>query len=433
MSASLMRIGDVLRYGRPYNHEPAVIDGFTNYFHLTYSANCKLPLLESGINPIQEIVARDGRRRPAILISSSPHKIGSEGTPWQDFFDPDNGHIRYYGDNKTPGVDPATATGNRILLDAFRIHSALEAEVRRYAVPIIFFERVSRGGKQKGFVRFQGYGVIERVALVAQYDRKNDRSFPNYVFDFAVFDLSNEHEEFSWDWVTKRRLPNSTLDETCSYAPKSWRIWLRGGNSVLNHCRRKVSKLLVVKTREQVPALGSSEERALKTIYQYYENRKTRFEALAAIVAQKILSDSGGSYRFGWITQSGADSGVDFVGRLDLGSSFSRVKIIVLGQAKCEKLSAPTNGVHLARTVARLRRGWIGVYVTTSYFSDASQREVIEDQYPILMVHGLRLSREVTELASNAGFNSVYAYLDHIDSQHDAWLQTRSPEEILLD
>lgn len=428
-----MRIGEVLRYSRPYSPEPAVINGLPNYFRLTYSANCKLPLLESGINPIQEIVSPEGRRRPAVLISSSPHKTGSEVTPWQDFFDSDNGHIRYYGDNKTPGVNPASAVGNRTLLDAFRVHSALEVDVRQNSVPIIFFERVSHEGRQKGFVRFQGCGVIERVELVTQYDRKNDRSFTNFVFDFAVLDLSSEDENFSWEWISRRRSLGVTLTETEFYAPKAWKVWLKGGNSALNKCRRKVSKLLITRTRDQVPAQGSAEERTLKSIYNFYENRKTRFEALAAVVSQKILSQSGSTYRFGWITQAGADSGVDFVGRLDLGSGFSRVKIVVLGQAKCEKLNLPTNGVHLARTVARLRRGWIGVYVTTSYFSDSSQREVIEDQYPILMVHGLRLAREVAELALANGFNSTSDYIRHVDGQHDSWLQMRRPEEILLD
>ena len=104
-----------------------------------------------------------------------------------------------------------------------------------------------------------------------------------------------------------------------------------------------------------------------------------------------------------------------------------------MGQAKCEKPTSPTNGVHLARTVARLRRGWIGVYVTTSYFSEASQAEVIEDQYPLLLVHGLRLARELRELMLESGFSGMKNYLEYIDSLHDGWLQQRRAEEILLD
>ncbi|HEX8495329.1 MAG TPA: restriction endonuclease [Pyrinomonadaceae bacterium] len=421
------------RYGRPYTVTPSVIDGIPNYFHATFSPDCKKPLLEMGINPIQAVMAPEGKRRLAILISSSPHKIGSERTPWQDFFDPDNGHIRYYGDNKTPGFDPALAQGNRALLDAFTIQSALEANIRSHAVPVIFFKRVSHEGRQKGFIKFQGYGIIERAELVTQYDRKNDRSFSNYAFDFVVFDLAAEHEEFSWEWITKRRSPLITLDETLRFAPKSWRLWLKEGKNAVEKCRRRISKLMVAPAQEQIPARGSMEEKAIRTIYDFYDNRKSRFEALGAVVVQKILSASGSGYKFGWITRSGADNGIDFVGRLDLGSSFSRVKVVVLGQAKCEKLNSPTNGVHIARTVARLRRGWIGVYVTTSYFSESSQREVIEDQYPILMIHGLRLAQEVIELTAAAGFRTVLDYLNHIDAQHDNWMQVRRPEEILLD
>src|SRR5207248_1461676 len=123
-------------------------------------------------------------------------------------------------------------------------------------------------------------------------------------------------------------------------------------------CRRRVSKLSIASAREQLPSNGSLEARALRQIYQYYEGRKSRFEALAALVTQHVFSKSGANYRLGWITRAGGDNGIDFVGRLDLGLGFSGVKIVVLGQAKCEHPDSPTNGVHIARTVARLRRGW---------------------------------------------------------------------------
>ena len=100
-----MKIGQIFRYSRPYNANPESIDGLPNYFYYTYTDNSRLPLLDAGINPIHKVRAIDGARRPAILISSSPHKIGSLETPWQDVFDPDNGHIHYYGDNKEPGSD----------------------------------------------------------------------------------------------------------------------------------------------------------------------------------------------------------------------------------------------------------------------------------------------------------------------------------------
>ena len=83
-----------------------------------------------------------GSQCPAILISSSPHKIGSAETPWQDFFDPDHGHIRYFGDNKNPGTDPASPNGNRALLEQFELHSSPDIKKRMNACPIVFFKRV---------------------------------------------------------------------------------------------------------------------------------------------------------------------------------------------------------------------------------------------------------------------------------------------------
>ena len=72
-----MRIGQIFRYARPYNPKAEIIDGLPNYFYHTFTEEQRLPLLDSGINPIQKIKAVDGLRCPAILISSSPHKIGS--------------------------------------------------------------------------------------------------------------------------------------------------------------------------------------------------------------------------------------------------------------------------------------------------------------------------------------------------------------------
>lgn len=427
-----MRIGEVFRYARPYSATPEMIDGLPNYFHATLTPNATFATIEKGINPVGTIAAAEGDRRPAILIRSSSHKIGSHETPWQDVFDVDNGHIRYYGDNKEPGKDPATAPGNRALLEAFQAQTSSESETRQQSIPLIFFRAVSVGGKAKGFVQFQGFGLIRGVELVTQYDRKRDRTFSNYAFDFTVFSLAKDHEEFDWDWVSARRNPDVSLSDSLKLAPKSWVEWTKLGARALDKNRRRVSKLMTVPTVEQKPLVGSSEEKYLKRVYKFYHGRKTRFESLAAVVAGRVIEAHGGKYRFGWITSPGADEGSDFVGRLDVGSGFSRVKLIVLGQAKCEKLDTPTGGNHIARTVARLKRGWIGVYVTTSYFSEPVQREIIEDEYPILLIHGYRLAQELQTMMHDEGFADLDDLLQHVDSKHDEQVQFRKPEEILL-
>src|SRR5271166_2813192 len=93
-----MKIGEVFRYARPYSTTSATLDGMRNLFYVTAMPGAAMPLLEKGINPIAKAGQNDGSK-PAILISSSPHKTGSRETPWQDVFNPDFGHVRYFGDN----------------------------------------------------------------------------------------------------------------------------------------------------------------------------------------------------------------------------------------------------------------------------------------------------------------------------------------------
>lgn len=428
-----IKIGDIFRYGRPYDPGPEIIDGVKNYFHMSYSEGCRLPLLDSGINPIEEIVGPEGLRRPAILISSSPHKIGSHVTPWQDFFDPDNGHIHYFGDNKIPGNDPSLSPGNKVLLEAYRAHNSFELDLRGRSAPILFFRRVKYNGKVKGYVKFQGIGIIKNVELVTQYNRKQECSFSNYAYDFLVLSLFHENEEFNWQWINSRRDKKIELNETLKLAPKSWQMWVRDGYRVVERCRRRVSKLLTKTSNEQRPIAGTKEARVLEEIYTFYKNNKSSYEALAAVVSARILSSSGGRYFEGWITPPSSDGGSDFVGRLDIGSDFSKVKLIVLGQAKCEQTDTPTGGRDVARTVARLKRGWIGAYVTTSYFSEAVQREIIEDEYPILLVHGLRLATEVLSIIHEQGFKDLLTFLKDVDQNYKNKIQIRRPEEILFE
>lgn len=431
-----MRIGQIFRTSRPYRPEPETIDGLPNYFYHTFTPNQKLPLLDSGINAIGDVKAPDGPRCSAILISSSPHRIGSPNTPWQDFFDPDRGHIRYYGDNKTPESDPTTKDGNRALLAQFALYASPEASSRIISCPIICFKRIQVGQRIKGNVQFQGYGIITRAERITQYHRKRASYFTNYVFDISILSLAGENEDFNWQWISARRDPNMTAAQTLVLAPEAWQVWVREGNSALEKCRRRVSKLITVSKKQQIPELGSKEYVALQVIYSFYgKGRKnSRFEALASAVVGRILSGNGqAAYHQGWITPTSSDGGADFVGRMDVGSELAGTRLIVLGQAKCERLSSPTGGNHIARTVARLKRGWIGVYVTTSFFSEPVQREVWDDKYPIVLINGRRLAREVLAMVHEHGFPDVRVLLEAIDRAYETQVARRNPEEILLD
>ncbi|TGN65394.1 hypothetical protein EXE59_16605 [Nocardioides eburneiflavus] len=81
--------------------------------------------------------------------------------------------------------------------------------------------------------------------------------------------------------------------------------------------------------------------------------------------------------------------------------------------------------------MARLRRGWVGIFVTTGVFSKQAQVEVIDDQYPLVLVPGLKLAREVIRMAELSFEGDVGALLDTIVDSYEGEVTSRRPEEIL--
>src|SRR5215471_11313466 len=210
-----MKIGQIFRYAADRAATKEIVVGYPNFFFYTASPGCNRVMLERGINTVGRVIGPDGPRIPVIVLSSSPHKIGSEQTPWQDFFNPDEGYIRYFGDAKEAGIDPAAAPGNAAMLAAKQQHDIMDRSLRPFAPPIVAFRRTKIGNKVKGFPEFQGFGIIER----AQYDARKACSFPNFAYDIAIFDLSVEHEDFDWRWISDRRNAALTIKQTERFAP----------------------------------------------------------------------------------------------------------------------------------------------------------------------------------------------------------------------
>ncbi len=366
-----------------------------------------------------------------MLIRSSPHKAGSQIAPWQDNFDPDRGHVRYFGDNKLDTYPLAhESPGNRELLSLLEQHRSPELATRAHSAPLVFFETVPHGGKPKGHVRFHGIGLLTSAELVTQVDRKTGKPFSNYVYDCVVLSLAQEGEEFSWGWINARR-SDSDDGAALANAPAAWRAWVVDGPPAIPRVRRRVATLLTTSPAAQRPLPRSPQERVLREVYKYYDGNKVRFEALAEMIAERVIGGSGIAYQRGWITRGSGDRGIDFVGRIELGTGFGSAAVVVLGQGKCESPVTPTNGVQIARTVARLRRGWVGVYVTTSFFSLQVQEEVYEDRYPIVLINGLRVAEEVRQMMFERGISTIRELLDDIDATYEQRLQYRDPEEVL--
>ena len=313
-----MRIGQIFRYTRIKNRGKKEIDGLPNFLYSTDSPGDSLVQLESGINPIGK---KGGDKiTPAILISSSPHKAGSVETPWQDFFAPERGHIRYCGDNKDASIEPSSKRGNKALLKQFEIHNSDAYIDRLNATPIIFFKKVTFDGRLKGNYEFNGFGIISGAERVVQFNRASNTTYVNYIFDFTVFEMMEENEQFSWDWINLRRDSKVSVEDSLKAAPYAWREWVKTGSKSVGKLRRQVSKLHVLSAEEQKPTPGSQEFRILEAIYAFYSKHNTdkkRFENLAAVVTAHVIKKNNDQYKPGWITKGSGDSGIDFVGRLD--------------------------------------------------------------------------------------------------------------------
>lgn len=428
-----LRLGEIYRTKRPYSAEIAEQDGLANYFYFTNSPGLKKVLLEKGISPSGKVTHDGYSYCPVIAIRTNPHKVGTEDTPWQDVFDLDRGYARYFGDNKpkTPPRAAEDSGGNQELLRQFELYQSNDIDLRLQAAPLICFKTVPFGKARKGAIQFLGFGLIQRVERVNQGDTLKGKSFTNYAFEFVLFDMHSEDDLFDWDWITARRTPEISLEESLNLAPESWRRWVREGNTCIEAVRRRVSRLRIEKPEDQLD-LSARERAALDTLMKFYKTKKTRFEAMASHLTANYMQENGSIYREGWVTKGSGDGGVDFIGRLDIGQGFGSAKLVVVGQAKCELAPSGTNANHLARTVARLKRGWLGVYVTTSYFSIKAQEEAIEDQYPLVMINGKKIAQLLCSLSHDSGMTFV-EYIETIDANYEKMLSSKIPEQILSD
>ncbi len=410
----------------------STIGEYRNIFAVTHGGQ-NIVSLDAGINPIAAVGVREQSRCPAILIRSSPWKAGSASTPWHDVFDLDHGHLRYFGDHKAGTPKPLGETrGNHALYRELQLHQSASVFDRARATPLVIFRSVTVEGVQKGYLEFCGLGVIEQAQLIVQWDEREKRSYPNYVFDIAVLDLGAEDERLNWEWINARRDSTLTDSQVLRLAPTSWQTWVREGNSALPRIRRQVARNRIMTAAEQLPTPASPEARVLDAVYRAFDGRKATFESLASAVAGRVIGAGTGRYHAGWLTQPSADRGIDFVGRLDAGSEDSSTHLVVLGQAKCIKPTSSVSAEQLARVVARLKRGWIGAYVTTGTYSRGAQLEMIEDDYPIVLVHGLRLAREVRLMAYEDHGGDVGSLLQATVARHPELVAHRRPEEILL-
>ena len=395
-----LRVGQKYRYGSqentPKHHES--VNGLPNWFWTTsFEGHSSELRFQAGIWSPRRARKGEANQIPFIFCNTSPHKHGSAETPWEDIFAPDEGFAVYFGDNKDPNcIDASKVRGNKLMLDAMRLQHSPKIEDRLLAPPI-FLTSSSTGEKT-----FEGIALINRVEIVMQRLPGQELSFQNLRFELIILKLDAESDVVSMEWVNSRRSDILSAQEQFDLAPASWKEFVQKGISVAPSIRRHIYQSEISKTIDQLPPPGSTLEKLLNDTIGYFDHQKHDFEAVAARVVEQLFERQGLDYKTGWVTQKSGDGGFDFVGRINLDPTgpFPSSKQVILGQAKCER--SATNGKDLARLAARLGRGWLGAYVTTSYFTVPVQREVAMDKYPLLLVPGIKVAAAIRDdLMSN--------------------------------
>ena len=353
----------------------------------------------TGVNPNRGIFyyapvvdAAGSRRLPAFILYSDNVGGLSAKNPWLDIIDAEDGYALYHGDNKTSGTPPLKTPGNSMVAEI--AHQYRDRDLRVLAPPMILFERT--GNRNASYRKFVGYGIPRELRIQSQ--GASGDTFTNLAIELILFSLTTEGEEFDWNWIDQRRDASVSPSTALKAAPAAWKYWVKRGDTAIESSRRRVFGATIRSPKEQRQAVSEDEQVLIERIYKYYGSNKYAFEGLGSWVASRVL---GPNCSRGWVTPR-VDGGIDFVSRMDLGTGFAKTVVVVLGQAKCIRPIDQVRGLDLARTVARLKRGWIGVVVTTGTFSIKAQQEVLSDQYPLVLIDGPRLSQEVrAEMSQN--------------------------------
>ena len=68
-------------------------------------------------------------------------------------------------------------------------------------------------------------------------------------------------------------------------------------------------------------------------------------------------------------------------------------------------------GFKKLQACSTVTRGWIGVFVSTSYYYDTVQKEVLADRYPIILINGKKLVEIITTYMHKTGEKKIENFL----------------------
>jgi len=350
-------------------------------------------------------VAGRGERKSFVVLYTS-----GEDKDWPDTMDLGTGRFVYFGDNKTPGheLHDTKPGGNQLLR---RIFEHLHGNPpRRDQIPPLFVfaknptEISNRSVQFKGLVVPGFPGVPATEDLVAVWKTSGGQRFQNYRAFFTVLDIPIVKRE----WIDSLTSTTTAISTT---GPDAWVDWQTRGRY-----KPLISEPTTVirSVDEQTPETETKKGLVL-TIFDYFKDRPTHFEAFAARIFQmhdqRVIIDE--------ITRATIDGGRDAIGRYRLGVMDDPVYAEFSLEAKCYappmgREQPTTIGVReVSRLISRIRHRQFGVLVTTSVVSRQAYEEVREDGHPIIFLAG----KDIADILVACGCNTRELLVDFLEKE----------------
>ncbi len=239
--------------------------------------------------------------------------------------------------------------------------------------PILHFSKV-----KSGLVQFNGLCVLKNLELT--WFKDTGSPVKNYRAELTILDT----EKVSVSWL-HNRVQCSDSQQLNSAAPKVWEDYIKGNTRKLDIWSKRI-----LDKAEQLPLEKSAGDLLLRRLS---ELTPTQFEAVVVELFRSLPHVNHKIVR----TRPTADGGLDFFGKFSIPYPV-KYEIEFLGEAKKFSRETAVQPKHVSRLVARLSRGQFGVFVTTSYYTRQTQREVLEDGYPVRLFSGNDIVNILQEL-----------------------------------
>jgi hypothetical protein len=306
-----------------------------------------------------------GKVVPAYFILVTSDMSAHHHNPWDDLIDEVSGNINYWGDAK---FGDRTRHYNQFKGNA-RLEAAnnLRLSGRSNEIPpILHFSK-----KRSGYLTFNGLCALSDIKHAWFED--NERPVKNIRALLSILDA----EEVSVEWLNQRVISGDSHAADKKLAPSAWLKAKKGRIE-----RRHVWASRIRTREQQIPRPGSIDENILEQVRSL---TPTEFEVFTVALVEKLPDIIPGLEHKVTRTRRTGDHGLDFFGMFRLPWPIS-YQIDFLGEAK--RYTSPISPDQVSRLVARLGRGQYGLYFTTSWFSEQTQREIEADRYPVRLFSG---------------------------------------------